>query len=193
MAFTKRAHAAAQGQFYAPMFAGLAVGFEDTVGTVRDLDYAIDCQLAVTVEGLRAPLRFAVQERWRRPQDMRYGDVTITEWNDASGQPSELHKLGAQLFVYGFYDEDADRVVFAAAVDVLAVLYRLALRQLRWVRQRRIDQTFLGFGFKDLKTIGAVVFSLDNRSAVVEDAKMDEIIWPEVAKPGGGIEHLRSA
>jgi len=164
MEFTKRAHAAAEAQFYAHMFPGLPVAFEDTVGTVRDLDYAIDCQLAVTAGGLRAPLRFAVQERWREPSAMRYGDITITEWNAASAQPSELHKLGAHLFVYGFYDERSDQIHAGVAVDVLMVLRALALGELTYRRESRLDQTFLGLGLRDLRDLGAVVFQLDARS-----------------------------
>lgn len=163
MEFTKRAHRAAQGQFYAHMFPGLPIAFEDTVDTVRDLEYAIDCQVAVSVGGLRAPLRFSVQERWREPKEMHWGDVTITEWNNASGQPSELHKLGAQLFVYGFYDPDADRVLLGVAVNVLTVLHALALGKLAYRRSRRLDQTFLGFDFGTLKRLGAVVFDIDHR------------------------------
>lgn len=163
MDFTKRAHIAAQTQFYAPMFPGRRIEFEDTTETVRDLEYAIDCRLAVTVDGLRAPLRFAVQERWREPSAMQYGDITITEWNTATAQPSELHKLGAHLFVYGFYDAERDHILAGAAVDVLTVLRALALGNLSYRRESRIDQTFLGFGLRDLQRIGAVVFQIDNR------------------------------
>lgn len=164
MDFTKRAHLAAQAQFYPGVFRSLPIAFEDTVGTAKDLEYAIDCRVAVTVEGLRAPLYFAVQERWRRPADMRYGDITITEWNQASGQPSELHKLGAQLFVYGFYDEIADEIVVAVAVNVATVLWRLAVRDLGWRRQSRIDQTFLGFSLQDLRDVGSVIHYYDSRA-----------------------------
>jgi len=155
---TKRAHAAAQQQFYAPMFEHRPIVFEDTVGTVRDLEYAIDCQLAVTIPDLRAPLRFSVQERWRDPSYMPYGDITITEWNTASNEPSELHKLGAQLFVYGFYDEDADRIVAGVALDATVILRRLATSSLPYTRRSRIDQSFLAFGLTTLEKVGAVVF-----------------------------------
>lgn len=163
MEYTKRAHTAARVQFYQPMFRDLTIAFEDTVGTVQDLSYAIDCQLAVSTPGLKAPLRFAVQERWRKPDAMRFGDITITEWNRASGQPSELHKLGAHLFVYGFYDEQLDRILLAVAVDVPAVLLALARGDLGYRRDSRIDQTFLGLGIRDLRRIGAVLFDVDNR------------------------------
>lgn len=190
MAFTKRAHLAAQAQFYPGVFREASIAFEDTVGTTRDLEYAIDCRLAVTVDGLKAPIYFAVQERWRRPEDMRYGDITITEWNHASGQPSELHKLGAQLFVYGFYEESADQIVVAVAINVATVLWRLAVRDLDWKRQRRVDQTFLGFSLRDLVDVGAVIHHYDGRARRrqleaeirVADPATD-YSWPEVARP----------
>lgn len=162
MSFTKRAHLAAREQFYAEMFPGLAIDFEDTVGTTRDLEYAIDCQLAVTTERLRAPLRFAVQERWRTPDAVGFGDVTVTEWNLPTDQPSELHKLGAHLFVYGFYDEATDRVAAAAAIDVPRMLRALALRRLSFHRNSRVDQSFLSFDAGDLRRFGAVVFEVDH-------------------------------
>lgn len=158
MAFTKRAHLAAQRQFYAPMFGHRPTRFEDTVGTKRDLEYAIDCQLAVTVDGLKAPLRISVQERWREPSFMRFGDVTVTEWNKPSGLPSELHKFGAQLFVYGFYDDGADRIVAGVALAAPMFLCKLAIGELLYERQSRIDQTFLSFRLTAMQQSGAVVF-----------------------------------
>jgi hypothetical protein len=165
MEYTKRAHLAAREQFYGPLFGYLPMKFEDTVGTTRDLEYAIDCQIAVTVAGLRAPLRFSVQERFRDPAAMNYGDITITEWNTATDQPSELHKLGAQLFVYGFYDESADRILAGVALDSTVILRKLATGGLPYRRQSRLDQSFLAFGLQALEAVGAVAFKLDNRGA----------------------------
>lgn len=170
MGFTKRAHIAAREQFYAPMFDGLPLSFEDTGSTIRDLDYAVDCIVAVTVEGLRAPLRFAVQERWREPEFMRYPDITITEWNLPTAQPSELHKFGAHVFVYGFYDSAEDRIVAAVAVDVLVLLRELACGRVTYTRNSRVDQTFVAFKVGDLRRIGAVVFGIDNRIRDVQAA-----------------------
>lgn len=165
MGFTKRAHLAAQTQFYSRMYPA-GVEFVDAVGTARDLEYAIDCQLAITVKGLRAPISMAVQERFRRPSDgaMKYGDITVTEWNLASNQPSELHKLSAQMFVYGFYDETADHILLAVAVDVGFLQWALAHDEIRYVRQKRGDQSFLGFQFRDLQALGAVLFVHDERA-----------------------------
>lgn len=162
MQFTKDAHRAAQSQVYSKMFPG--VTFEDTVNTTKDLEYAIDCQLAVPVDGLRAPIRFAVQERFREPTEMHWGDITVTEWNLASNEPSELHKLSAQLFVYGFYDEPKDHICLAVAVDVGFMQWALTHDEITYVRKTRGDQSFLGFKFSALQEIGAVLFVHDDRA-----------------------------
>lgn len=164
MEFTKRAHLAAQTQFYPGMFADHPIEFEDTVGTVRDLEYAIDCQLAVTVDGFKGPLRFSVQERWRKPEFRSWGDVTITEWNLASGEPSELHKLGAHLFVYGFYDADADRIQCGITVNVASVLQAIVDGRLTYERRSRGDQSFVSIKVADLQRKGLVMFKLPFQS-----------------------------
>lgn len=147
------------------------VEFEDTVQTVRDLDYAIDCQLAATcartpfrgctTQPLRGPLRLSVQERFRRVQDLdRYGnEITITEWNLASGQPSELHKLAAQLFVYGFYDDSRDVIVRAAAFSIPAILTGMIAGRLNYMRASRRDQHFVALHVPELRRAGAEMFS----------------------------------
>lgn len=163
MDFTKRAHLAAQTQFYPKMYPR-GVEFTDTVNTVRDLEYAIDCQLAITIKDLRAPISLAVQERFRQPSEMHWGDITVTEWNLASNQPSELHKLGAQMFVYGFYDEDVDHIDLAVAVDVGLMQWALANGELEYERRNRGDQSFLGIKYAALMSLGAVLFTHDDRS-----------------------------
>lgn len=162
-AFTQRAHLAARQQLYPLMYPG-GVDFRDVTKTARDLDYAIDCELDVTIAGLRAPVRIGVQERFRTPQHLRYGDVSITEWNLATDQPSELHKLGAQMFVYGFYDTDRDRIVLAVAVDVGLMQWALAHDELDYERRRRGDQSFIVIRFAALRELGAVLYVHDRRT-----------------------------
>src|SRR5690606_949221 len=111
----------------------------------------------------RTPIRISVQERFRKPEDMRYGDVTITEWNLATQRPSELHKLDAQLFVYGFYDDHRDQIVFATAIDVLRMQWMLCRGEIEYSRRSRIDQHFIGLPFKRLKDLGASLFTHDGR------------------------------
>lgn len=152
------AHLAAQEQFYPLLFPKVALAFEDTVKTVKDMEYAVDCIVAISLKQLRAPLQLSVQERWRTDLEaMSWGDITVTEWNLDTDLPSELHKLGAQLFVYGFYDKPADRIVAAIAVDVPRMVLALSIGKLKPNRRRRGDQSFVGFGVHDLEATGAVI------------------------------------
>lgn len=161
--FTKSAHHAARSQLYERMWPH-GVEFEDTTKTAHDLDYAIDCQLAVTVPDLRAPIRISVQERFREPRWMKYGDITVTEWNLDTNEPSEVHKLGAQMFVYGFYDKQSDHICLAVAIDVGYLQWALGHGEIVYGRRNRGDQSFLGFGFRDLERIGAVLYRHDDRT-----------------------------
>jgi hypothetical protein len=172
MAFTRAAHQAAQMQVYRRWFPD-GIEFEDAVFTRRDLDYAIDCQLAVicarppfhgcTTAPLRAPLRVSVQERYRRVRDLdRYGDeITITEWNLASNQPSELHKFAAQMFVYGFYDDARNVIVRAAAFSIPAILTGMIDGRLRYMRKSRGDQHFIALHVPELRRAGAEMFTYE--------------------------------
>lgn len=162
-AFTRRAHLAAQRQLY-PLMYPHGVRFRDVTKTARDLDYAIDCELDVTIPELRGPVRIGVQERFRTPEHLHYGDISITEWNLATDQPSELHKLGAHMFVYGFYDEPHDRVVLAVAFDVGLVQWALAHDALDYDRRRRGDQSFIVIKFTELSDLGAVLYVHDRRN-----------------------------
>ena len=94
-----------------------------------------------------------IDRRWASP-----------EWNLASDQPSELHKLGAQMFVYGFYDDERDRICLAVAVDVGLMQWALANGELGYERRRRGDQSFLGIKYTALKELGAVLFTYDDRA-----------------------------
>lgn len=157
------AHLAARTQFYPLLFPGCELSFEDVTKTALDMDYAIDCKIALTNPqlDLRAPVWFSVQERWRF--DLAWvsaGDVTVTEWNLATDLPSELHKLGAHLLVYGFYDQEAGRVVCAAVIDVPRLLLALALGTLPFKRRRRGDQSFLAFRIAALRECQAVIMTM---------------------------------
>jgi hypothetical protein len=92
------------------------------------------------------------------------------------------------LFVYGFFDDGpAQKTVLAIAVDVAMVLRRLALRQLKWTRESRVDQTFLGFSFRDLDAIRAVMYRYDARELPKAEPRpvpdLTDEIWPPVRRP----------
>ncbi len=156
---SQRAQLAAQEQFYPHLFGGRPLKFEDTGKTVLDMEYACDCIVAIDLPQLRAPLRTTVQYRWRTDLEaMEWGDATVTEWNLDTNEPSELHKLFAHYFVYGFYDKSADHIIAAVAIDVPRMLRALALGKLTYTTRRRGDQSFLGFRIADLEQRCCVIY-----------------------------------
>jgi hypothetical protein len=100
--FTKTAHEAARSQFYPGMWPGLPLEFTDLTKTVLDTRAGIDLRVTVGVRvpQWRAPVRFWVQERWRKRENYRFGDTTITRWNNNSDTESELHHFGAGILVH---------------------------------------------------------------------------------------------
>jgi len=128
-AFTAEVHQVAVDTLYPVMFGvdSSRLEFEDTlVGegareTVLDGEMAIDCVAKVSASDPRfqEALTFTAQERWRHPGYRRFRDVTITEWNPASNLPSELYKITADLFVYGYYSRPFTVGTFLKLYEVL--------------------------------------------------------------------------
>lgn len=132
--FSNSAHMAARRTFYPAMFGVTATDIDwdsSTLlatgerGQVLDGEMGIDRIALVTVDGLRAPLRLTVQERFRRPQYQNCLEATITEWLHNSNRPSELHKIAANFFVYGFYDATQDILLRAVTLNMPAVLLHI--------------------------------------------------------------------
>lgn len=163
--FTQKAHLAAQKQFYPGLWPGAAVSFIDTTKAEADLVYAVDCIAEVSLPDVeaRGPVKFYIQERWRRQSFSTWRDLTITEWNLQTNQPSELHKLGAQVFVYGIYDQKEDRIVSALAVDIVRMQLANVRGELKYIRKKRGggDQTFIGIEWDHLDDIDAVLYSIN--------------------------------
>ncbi len=118
---------------------------------VLDQDLGIDRLIEVKIESLYSPIRFSSQERFRLPQFADYQDLTVTEWHHGNDSPAELHKILADLFVYGYYDELADKFLDAIVIPVVSL--KLALIHDRVVYERRRNdraQSFLTIKFADL-------------------------------------------
>lgn len=165
MAFTKRAHLAAQRQFYPPMNDYRSIKFQDTVGSDLDMKHCIDFRLGLKRPGLKAPMVISVQERWRRPEFRRFRDVTITAWNLATNLPAELHKLDAHIFVYGFYDEATDRIVEATAIRTVDMVAGIHSGRLEYQEGTRgdLNQSFVSIKVDALKRIGAIIYRQEDR------------------------------
>jgi hypothetical protein len=165
--FSNDAHAVARQAIYPYLFgaASDALSFEDTLldgGDARcrilDGELGIDRIIRVNVPDLNAPLVYTIQERFRRPNPNHRQILTVTEWNWASGQPSELHKIAAMLFVYGYFDEDEQQFIDWVCVDVARLLLCLAHGDIEYERRRnKKDQTYLGFDIVDLRATHCVI------------------------------------
>jgi hypothetical protein len=126
---------------------------------VLDGELGIDRIIHLRAKNSQAPFTFTAQERFRRTSFAAFKDVTITAWNKASNTPSELYKLGAQFFVYGFYDEAADDLTQWIVLDVPTLMLSLARRQLKITvnNNPRSNQKFINIQRDELRRVGAVV------------------------------------
>lgn len=177
--FTDAAHLAAREIIYPALFETdswnidyeVQEDIESARGGVLDGELAIDRVLSVSVPDLavplRAPLRITVQERFRRPQFQKWQDVTVTEWNLNTNLPSELYKLQAGLFVYGYYDKEKNAFLDVICVNVSSLLLAIAQRRITGTLQpnHRSNQVFRCFTFESLYKAGLVEWRFDPQAA----------------------------
>lgn len=167
--FSTAAHNAALDSIYPRLFPGCDYSVESVVHQDGDGDLrnqALDCHLGVdyvahlnsAVPSLRLPTIITIQERFREPKYAHYQDLTITEWNPRTNQPGEIHKLAAQLFVYGYYSQQENQFSDAICINTAKLLVALNKRQIVARRNQgtNSEQPFLSFSFQDLHRIKSV-------------------------------------
>ncbi len=167
--FSNRAHAAARSLVYPKIFDcdGSLLSFDDASVSaggekaILDGQMAIDRLVKVTVNGLREPIEHTVQERFRKPRYAPFRDITITEWNHASGEKSELYKLKCGMFLYGYYDDQQGKFGEVIAVDTAALLVAMSSRKLKYTVEEnpRTMQTFVCLKFDHLIDAGLALWS----------------------------------
>lgn len=179
--FSDTAHAAAQSLVYPRLFRCEQSRLKFESASVNDggekaiLDgqMAVDRLIKVTVDGFRCPLEYTVQERFRRPGYSKYRDITITEWNNASNQPSELYKIKCGIFTYGYYDEHQRIFGEVIAIDVPAFQLAMTTGAIAFTkRTNRKQQDFICVTFDALFDAGVVMAHLhaSNANAVLHEA-----------------------
>lgn len=166
--FTKRGHKAAVRDVY-PLV------FESLYGTTTDIDWnteyhpgdyddelhdldakhGIDATTHVEC-GFRPSIPIYLQERWRDPDYQGFQDITITEWNKTSDTPSELGKIKADYFAYGYYDPDVDRILEAVIVDVAGIKQALISGWVEYddTKENHRQQTMVAVEFNELDQNG---------------------------------------
>ena len=178
--FSDLAHISAQEKIYPLLFnarnealkytsTSLSMGEKEKI---LDGEMAIDRLVKVKVDWFRNDLEFAIQERFREKKFASFRDVTITEWNNKTNLPSELFKIHAGIFLYGYFDTDINDFIDWIAFDVTALLHRLVTRKqtIRTFAEAKIKKTyitrshnersgqdFLNFRFDDLEKAGVVL------------------------------------
>jgi len=184
-AFSEQAHVAAQDLIYPAIFRTSRdkLTFESTLvndsakGEVLDGDMAIDkiVKVAAVHDLFKQPIQFTVQERFRRMEFMKWQDITITEWNNRSGLPSELYKLSANIFVYGYYDPAANSFGDAIALNVTSLLTRLCDGELQFAYNKnpRSNQDFIGVKFMAMSQAGCVIYWQEAPCALADLLKSD--------------------
>lgn len=169
--FSDAAHIAARSMIYPHIFDGCEeITFETTSlgksekSTILDGEMAIDRIVRAHSSFLKRPVEVTVQERFRRPRFARFRDLTITEWNHKYNLPSELYKLNAGLFVYGYFDIAQNLFADWIAVSTADTIRKIASKQLPYDRRRnpRSDQTFIVIKFDALREAGVVVAGMDD-------------------------------
>lgn len=168
--FSDMAHMAARNQVYPYLFnvdeEALAYEkqgeFEDDRWQALDGQMAIDRIVRVGVHGLRAPLIFTIQERFREKRWSEYKDITVTEWNHNSNIPSELYKITANLFLYGYYDIGTGKIVDAICINVPHLLMSIVQGTVMYQQRMnpRSNQSFLCFRFDALHDAQTVVYRM---------------------------------
>lgn len=187
--FSRLAHMAARRLVYAPLFsvAPELIEYEDVRvqtglrGEIFDGELGIDVIVRPdfsTAQGamrhpatqLQSRLHFYVQERFRRTSYKHFADVTFTEFNHASRQPSELYKIAAGLMIYGLYDHARDGFIKAYAIDVSRVLLAIQRGQLRFQKKmNKKRQSFVCIKLEELHGCNCLLWQL-KREDCLQDA-----------------------
>ena len=148
---------------------------------ILDGQMAVDRLVKVTVSGFRRPIEYTVQERFRRHGFSKYRDITITEWNHASGKPSELYKIKCDVMTYGYYHEQNNAFGEVVAIDVAAFKMALTRGEISYIRKQNPKrQDFICIGFDDLHDAGVVFAHLNEQNTArrefvaISDAELAE-------------------
>jgi len=180
--FTERAHSAAREQVYPHLFkSDTDIEFESVdrggsdVHDVLDQQLGVDLRLHVSVERLGQSVPMHVQERFRRPKYRDYQDVTITKFNNASGEESEISKIAAQWLIYGYFEDALGEVQEAICVNIPVLLRRIAANSVNYDDDNHNEkqQDFINISFDELDRIGALAFHLDRTKSAKAPVTVD--------------------
>lgn len=143
---------------------------------------SIDRVLRVPAPTRLGYLEFTVQERFERAQAASHRNISITEFNVATKNPSELYKIKTHYFVSGYYDASTNRLVGKAHVcNTERILKAVADGGLKYyTKPNDKSQTFITLGYDDLRRVGAVLMAIDFRADPPLIERMDDRVLSAV-------------
>lgn len=183
--FTDAAHLSARSQVYPKIFGvqPTQISYEkqedlllDKRWQILDGQMGIDQLIKVSVQDLRHPLPFTVQERFREMKYQRYKDITITENNGVSGAIAELYKLQADYFLYGYFNQSKSEIADAVLVPVSSLKRKLVLKTLGYTKSPnpRSSQQFISIKFDDLQKHNLLEWQLKPVLSIVQNVEPSE-------------------
>lgn len=127
--------------------------------TILDGEMAIDYIVKAKSPFTTYPIEFTFQERFRDCKFSMYKDITITEYNFSSNLKSELYKLKANVFLYGYFNIQSSFFEEWVAIDSFKLLYNITIGNLKFDRKNnpRSNQTFITISFFQLEKHGCII------------------------------------
>ncbi len=170
--FTNKAHLIARKLIYPKFFntennKHISLNYRDTQvngsdkeGQFLDGEWGIDRIIQVKDDRHNAPFEFTFQERFRTPDKQVFQDLTVTSWNNASNLPSELYKIKAHYFLYGYFNESNNSFLEAIIIDVARFLHNIACNNLQYKADKGNDrgQDFITIPFLELFNKNIITF-----------------------------------
>lgn len=110
--------------------------------------------------------RRCVPERNRRVSPLAYLDATITEFNEASGAPSELYKIQADYIVYGYYSKFFNDFILAIVINTSNYKMWVSKQESLAIQKNTKGQTFLPHKVEGLINDKLVEYTYLNEQAL---------------------------
>lgn len=155
--FSLYVHEYARKEVYPKIWPGCGLQITHLDGTKKDLEDKVDVEVEVSTPGLISPILFRVQERWRKASFSKWRDVTITEFNKASGVPVEFYVGSMDYILYGYFDEAKNIFGDVLLVNIPKLRNLVATSSIEFTTEcNNKEQLFKAFKFDSLSVSGAV-------------------------------------
>ena len=172
--FSDAAHNIARQSVYPAFFGTSKINYENTSLYVsqehqkRDAEQAVDrvCFVEVNNPMFKQPLKFTVQERFRRERFLSFQDITLTVWNNASNKPSELYKIEADYFVYGYFN--GRFLLDCIIVNMADLKLKICHNEISFTQRSNLkQQDFIGIHFSQLQQAGVIVWRMPKKTVTL--------------------------